>query len=68
MTDARTGAIRRNTEALNRLAAAQEAVADEMRTANMIALAEFSTNGFRTSKSYGQALHSAAIDRIGIRP
>lgn len=68
MTDARTGAIRRNTEALNRLAAAQEAVAAEMRTANMIALAQFHGQDFVTSKAYAKALHSEAITRIGIRP
>ncbi|WP_405373362.1 MULTISPECIES: hypothetical protein [unclassified Microbacterium] len=68
MTDARTGAIRRNTEALNRLAAAQEAVAAEMRTANMLVAAQFSANGWVTSKRYSQALHSEAIARIGVRP
>jgi hypothetical protein len=68
MTDARTGAIRRNTEAMNRLAAAQEDIAKQMRIANILAAAGYSSNGWETSKSYAKALHSEAIDLIGIRP
>lgn len=68
MVDARTGAIRRNTEALNRLAIAQEDVAQQMRIANMLNAAEFKANGYATTPSYAKALHSEAISLIGIRP
>lgn len=68
MVDARTGAIRRNTEALNRLAAAQEDVAREMRVANILEAAQFNANGWHTTISYVKALHQEALDLIGIRP
>ena len=68
MVDARTGAIRRNTEALNRLAAAQEDVAREMRVSNILEAAQFNANGWQTASSYVKALHQEALDLIGIRP
>lgn len=68
MVDARTGAIRRNTEALNRLAAAQEDIAQQMRISNMLAAAGYSANGWETSKNWTKALHQEAVNLIGIRP
>lgn len=68
MVDARAGAIRRNTEALNRLAAAQEDVARQMRISNMLAAAGYSANGWETSKDWTKALHSEALRLIGVRP
>ena len=67
MVDARTGAIRRNTEALNRLAAAQEDVAREMRITNMLTAAAFNASWGSTAKDWGMALHKEAIAQIGVR-
>lgn len=69
MTDARTGAIRANTKAVQRLAVAQERVAQELRIANLLSAAGFTApSGRATTDEYTKALHTAAIREIGVRP